>query len=313
MPRHSAMSTTPAHGITHLIGVDGGGTGTRARLVRVDGAELAQGHGGPSGLALGIGAAWASIDEAVSRAFAEAGVPRPPNHEVGIGLGLAGVNNPHWAAHFTAVQPGFGAIVVETDAYTTLIGAHQGRPGAIVAIGTGSVGMALLPDGQRREVGGWGFPAGDEGSGAWIGLQAIQHIEQVIDGRRTPGAMARAVIDACGSTRDGVIGWITRADQTRYASLAPLVIAHARTDPMARGVLVEAGRLLGEIATALDPRGEWPMALCGGLSRPLRGHLPLALVLRCVEPLGDAASGALHLIASQVAGRRPTTCGTAAH
>ncbi len=52
--------------IEYLIGVDGGGTGTRVRLALPDGTELAQAQSGPSGLALGIGPAWQSIGDAAS-------------------------------------------------------------------------------------------------------------------------------------------------------------------------------------------------------------------------------------------------------
>ncbi|WP_043302288.1 BadF/BadG/BcrA/BcrD ATPase family protein, partial [Burkholderia humptydooensis] len=57
-----------------LIGIDGGGTGTRAVLADARGRELAQGSAGPSGLALGIEAAWRSIEAASADACARAGV-----------------------------------------------------------------------------------------------------------------------------------------------------------------------------------------------------------------------------------------------
>ena len=47
------------------------------------------------------------------------------------------------------------------------------------SLGTGSVGEIKLADGRHVEVGGWGFPAGDEASGAWMGLRAINHVQQV--------------------------------------------------------------------------------------------------------------------------------------
>lgn len=292
--------------IEYLIGVDGGGTGTRVRLARADGSELAQGQGGPSGLALGIEKAWNEIEAAVTCAFAAASLSRPPNSAAGIGLGLAGVNNPAWAEAFAAANPGYASLVVETDAFTTLTGAHQGRPGAIVAIGTGSVGMVLLPGGERREVGGWGFPSGDEGSGGWIGLHAINHVEQVMDGRQPSSEFARAVIDACGGKRDNVLGWITQANQTGYAKLARLVVEHAGTDSAARAILTEAGVQIARIAAALDPSGKLPLALCGGLGEQLKPYLPPALLARCGVAQGDSASGALHLIERQVRGHEHT-------
>jgi len=285
--------------IEYLIGVDGGGTGTRIRLARLapsGGVELASASGGPSGLSLGIEAAWKSIGEAVAKAFAAIGIAHVPISSSAIGLGMAGVHNKQWAAQFAAANPGYPAFALENDGYTTLIGAHQGQPGTIVAIGTGSVGQALLPGGEQREVGGWGFPTGDEAGGGWMGLRAISHIEKVLDGRAPNSAFAQAVIDACGGNRDAVQVWVGHATQTRFASLAPLVVEHGPGDAVAQAILADAGREAALIAEALDPSGQLPMALCGGLGAVLRPYLPPALLARSVVPHGDSASGALRMI-----------------
>ncbi|MFS2082099.1 BadF/BadG/BcrA/BcrD ATPase family protein [Telluria sp. Tellsp131] len=289
--------------IDYLIGVDGGGTGTRVRLARFSPhgvVELAQGASGPSGLGLGIARAWASVQDAVAQAFAAAGIEQPSLDRIAIGLGLAGVHNRQWAQAFEQANPGYAALRLETDAFSTLLGAHGGRPGAIVAIGTGSVGEVLQPDGTRREVGGWGFPAGDEASGGWIGLAAINHIEQVLDGRRPGGAFADAVVDACGGNRAAIQVWLGQATQTTYATLAPLVLQHA-DDPAARAILVQAGEEAAAIARALDPDGHLPLALCGGLGSALRDWLPPALAARARAPEGDSARGALRMIELHVA------------
>jgi glucosamine kinase len=290
--------------IDFLLGVDGGGTGTRVRLARADGTELAQGSSGPSGLGLGIARAWTAVQQAADAAFAAARIERPPvariaNAHVAIGLGLAGVHNRQWAAEFVAANPGYAAIRLETDAFTTLMGAHGGAPGAIVAIGTGSVGEVLREDGTRVEVGGWGFPAGDEASGGWIGLRAIGHIEQVLDGRREGSAFADSIIEACGGTRDAIQAWLGKASQTAYASLAPLVLRHAG-DPVARTILNDAGQEVAAIAHALDPTGDLPLALCGGLGAALRDFLPSGLLVRTVPPQGDSAAGALRMIMKEI-------------
>jgi glucosamine kinase len=283
----------------YLIGVDGGGTGTRVRLARRDGTELAQGASGPSGLGLGIERAWTAVQQAASQAFSAAGIEQPPLARIAIGLGLAGVHNKQWAAEFVAANPGYGAIRLETDAFTTLMGAHGGAPGAIVAIGTGSVGEVLREDGSRHEVGGWGFPAGDEASGGWIGLRAIGHIEQVLDGRRERSAFADSIIEACGGNRNAIQVWLGKATQTAYASLAPLVLRHADND-VARAILLDAGREVATIAHALDPQARLPLALCGGLGAALRDFLPVDLLARAGKPQGDSAAGALRMIALHI-------------
>ncbi len=288
--------------IEYLIGVDGGGTGTRVRLARADGVAVAQAESGPSGLALGITQAWAAICDAIGLAFVQAGLAPAPPQRCAIGLGLAGVHNQHWARQFAGADPGFGAFVLESDATTTLLGAHHGQPGSVVAIGTGSVGQALLRDGSYREIGGWGFPSGDEASGGWIGLRAVNHMQQVLDGRRPASEFAQALATACGGARDAIQVWLGHASQTSYAALAPIVVAFAADDPAARAILQDAGREVAAIASALDPAGELPLALCGGLGAPLRAYLPGELLARSVDPRGDAASGALRLIERHLQG-----------
>jgi glucosamine kinase len=282
--------------VEYMVGVDGGGTGTRARVERPDGTQSGRGSAGPSGLAFGVGNAWVAVLNAVNQAFVDAGVARPALVRIAVGLGLAGVHNRQWAVEFAEKNPGFGEIEVETDAFCTLLGAHQGKSGAIIAIGTGSVGEALLADGTRREVGGWGFPSGDEASGAWLGLRAVNHIQRVLDGRRPSSDFARSVIALCGGDRNGLFAWLATANQTTYAQLAPVVIKYAASDEVARGMMIEAGNEIAEVAAALDPSGRLPIALCGGLAAPMRDYLPEQLRARAVNPHADAAAGALQLI-----------------
>ena len=289
--------------VEYLIGVDGGGTGTRVRVERVDGIELGRGNAGPSGLMHGAGKAWAAVLDAVNRAFVEAGVARPGLERMAVGLGLAGVHNKQWATEFAEKNPGFGAVAVETDAFCTLLGAHRGKSGAIIAIGTGSVGEALLADGTRREVGGWGFPCGDEASGAWLGLHAINHVQRVFDGRRPSSEFAREIIAASGGDRDGLFNWLAKATQTTYAQLAPIVIKFASLDEVAGAMMVRAGNEIAEVATALDPTGQLPIALCGGLAAPMSDYLSPQLRGRVVIPQSDAAAGALQLIRQSLKGK----------
>lgn len=285
-----------------LIGVDGGGTGTRVSVTSPDGKEFARGSSGPSGLAHGIDSAWASVLTAVSRAFAEFGQPQPPLERMAIGLGLAGVHNKQWASEFVAQNPGFGELVLETDGFTSLLGAHAGQAGAIVAVGTGIIGEALLPDGTRREVSGWGFPCGDEASGAWIGLQAVNYLQRVYDGRASGGKLAESLQAVCGTTRDALQIWLGAANQTTYAQLAPVVIAHAADDENVQKLLVRGATEIAEVAHALDPSEQLPLALCGGLVKVYTEYLPAALKARIVEANADSSIGAVWLIRHRLQG-----------
>jgi glucosamine kinase len=293
--------------ISYLIGIDGGGTGTRVVLGNLQGETLAQASAGPSGLGLGIARAWQSIDEGCRAAFAQAGVALDWSRCV-LGCGLAGVNNPDWLAAFREQAPKVAGLAVESDAYTTLLGAHGGEAGVIVALGTGSVAAALDTHGAWRLAGGFGFPSGDEASGAWLGLRAIAYAQQAVDGRAPVDAFAQALLSRVGATdRDSLIVWLCAANQTAYASLAPVVLAH-RDHPFVSALLTQAGAEVAKMIVALDPSGALPVALCGGLGQPLRDWVPTAMRARLRVPLADSAHGALRL-ASREAER---VCGAAA-
>lgn len=289
----------------YLIGVDGGGTKTHIRIQQADGTHIAEASSGPSALMHGRDKAWAAITIAINQGFHSAGIMPPPLQRIAAGFGLSGVNVPAWAAEFSALNPGFGSIMVTSDAISTLFGAHQGRPGAIIAIGTGSIGAILRPDHTQHIIGGWGFPSGDEASGAWLGLLAINYVQQVFDGRAHNCALADSVIAHCGGhagngddkhNRDSVLGWLAQANQSRYAQLAPLIIQHAACDDVARDMLDKAANEVVSMATALDPSGQLPLALCGGLGHVLRDFLPKALQQRTSLPQADSATGGLLLI-----------------
>jgi glucosamine kinase len=285
-----------------LIGVDGGGTGTRIVLADAQGRELVQAESGPSGLGLGVERAWQAIAAGCEQAFASAGVAFDWSRCV-LGCGLAGVNNRDWLASFLAQVPALAGLAVESDAYTTLLGAHGGAHGVIVALGTGSIAAAADHEGgECRIIGGYGFPSGDEASGAWLGVRAIVHAQHALDGRGPNDDFAQALLAHVGaSDRDGLTVWLCEANQTAYASLARIVIAH-RAHPFAARLLGEAGVEIGKMIAALDPSARLPIALCGGLGAPLHEYVPQGYQPRLREPLADSAHGGLRL-AQREAGR----------
>lgn len=297
------MNNDATHDIHYLIGVDGGGTGTRVVVADRAGNVLGRGNAGASGLRNGADFAWNSVLKAISEAFIAARITCPPLQQIGIGLGLAGVHNRQWAQTFADKNPGFARMVLETDAFTTLTGAHRGSPGAIVALGTGSCGESLSVDGKRCEVSGWGFPFGDEAGGAWLGWHAIIHLQHALDGRAESSEFSAALLKHCGGTKAELFNWLASATQGSYAQLAPLVVEHAlRHAPVAVDIMQAAGKEIDRIAQALDHTGTLPVALCGGLAQTYLPYLPQTLLSRVVEPGGDSSEGALLMIKNAIEG-----------
>jgi glucosamine kinase len=283
-----------------LIGIDGGGSGTRVVLGDAQGRELAQAASGPSGLGLGIERAWQAIEAGCGEAFKRAGATLDWSRCV-LGCGLAGFNNRDWLAEFHAQAPALAGLAVEHDAYTTLLGAHGGAPGVIVALGTGSVAASLAADGEFRVASGYGYPSGDEASGAWLGLRLIVHAQQALDGRVPNDDLARALLASTGAQDgDGLVVWLCAANQTAYARLAPLAFEH-RAHPFVARLLGEAGIEVGKMIAALDASGTLPIALCGGLGAPLREYVPQVYQARLRAPLTDSAHGGLQLAQREAA------------
>ncbi len=279
---------------SYLIGIDGGGTSTRVLLADVHSTLLAQANGGPSALGLGVQAAWREVTALCTAAFNQIGQPLNWT-QCALGCGLAGVDNSGWRTQFIAQAPLCQALTVETDGYTTLLGAHSGQPGVIIALGTGSVGVALNAQGQRKIIGGYGFPSGDEVSGAALGLRLAQHAQHALDARTARDAFATAILSAIGADdRESMLTWLGNAKQTQYAALAPLVFTHAN-HPFAQTLLIGAGDEIAKMIEALDPTGALPVALCGGLAAALAPYVPITHSARLRPAQGNSAQGALRL------------------
>ncbi|MFG6448608.1 BadF/BadG/BcrA/BcrD ATPase family protein [Roseateles sp. BYS180W] len=291
--------------IRALIGVDGGGTGTRVRLSDLHGQLLGQGQAGPSALGQGVAQAWQHIQQAVQQALAQAGLESLSLSQLGIGLGLSGAGVPDQARDFMALNPGYALVCLENDGFTSVLGAHGGAPGGVLAAGTGTVGEALRSDGSRALVSGWGWVSGDEGSGAWLGLQAMRLAQKALDGRLPAGPLARAVWAHCGAVSaqgqgsvQALAAWVAQAGQHAYAQMAPLVLDHQTQDPAAAGLVELAVQELEAVIRALDPQSTLPLSFTGSVAQRLASQFSAGVRARCVAPQGDSAHGALLLVRS---------------
>ena len=286
--------------IKYLIGVDGGGSGTRVVVTDREGKVHSVANGAPSALALGIEQAWEAILNTIASAFYHGNLSVPMFSECAIGLGLSSANNIIWKNQFLLHNPGFKIIEVDTDGYTTLLGAHSGSPGSIVALGTGSIGMILNKDGTRKYVSGWGFPSGDEASGSWLGINAIRLAEKVLDGRAFSSPLTDAILLKCGNNPNDLLNWLAKANQNTYASLAPLVFQHAHHDSSANDLLVTAGLEVKLMFQTLDPKLKLPYALCGRLGEALIPFVPKEIKQNLTKAKSDSSIGAIELIRNKI-------------
>ena len=280
----------------HLfIGVDGGGTGCRARIEDAEGRLLGTGIAGPAAVRLGIDRSVAALESACRAAAAEAGLRTEALAGMDAGVGLAGICRKGVLEELMARPHPFRSVVYVNDATIACIGAHGGRDGGIVIIGTGSIGFAVVK-GQEVRVGGYGFPIYDEGSGADLGLHAIRLALRASDGRALATSFTREVMVRFDNDPFEAVAWMDRATATEYATLAPLVMRHADAgDPVGRRIVREAAEQIDELVRRLIECGAPRVALIGGLASSIEPWLAPD-VQRGLSPVeGDAIAGALYL------------------
>ncbi|HEY3776565.1 MAG TPA: BadF/BadG/BcrA/BcrD ATPase family protein [Rhizomicrobium sp.] len=277
------------------MGIDGGGSGCRARIAGEDGRVLGHGDAAPAAVRLGIDRALAAVESAARAAVVDAGLPVDVLARTHAVVGLAGIGRKSVLAQLEGHATVFASVTWLNDATIACVGAHKGRDGGIVIAGTGSVGLALV-GGREIRVGGYGFPISDEGSGADLGLRAIRCALRAHDGRIAATNLTRAVMAHFGGDPFEAVAFADDATATDYAKLAPLVMDHAEAgDPVACTIVSNAAQEIEGLATRLAARGVPRIALLGGLAPRLTAWLSADMQRLFVPREGDAIDGALTL------------------
>ena len=278
-----------------FAGVDGGGTGCRARIEDAEGRFLGTGIAGPAALRVGIDRALGEVVKACRAALEEAGLGPDALSAVHAAVGLAGVGRKGALEQLMLRPHPFRSVVYVHDATIACIGAHGARDGGIVIVGTGSVGFAVVGEREVR-VGGYGFPISDDGSGAHVGLHAIRLALRAYDGRSVDSTLTRDVMTRFHDDPFEIVAWMDPATATDYATFAPLVMRHADAgDPVARQIIRDAAEQIDELVRRLSECGASRVALLGGLASPMQPWLAPDVQRRLVPVEGDAVDGALHL------------------
>ena len=255
-----------------LLGIDGGASGCRARLCTMSGASLGEGAGGPANIRLGAKESLASVLQATRQCMSEAGLSPRELERVVACLALAGASEPSHLEAIRRHRHPYRTAVFVPDAQAACIGAHGGRDGGTIVIGTGMIGWAEL-NGRQYRVGGWGWPISDEGSGAWLGCEALRRTLWAHDGRIPWTPLLRSLFVRFRSDPHAIVRWMTGALPRDFATFAPEVVGHASADDQ---VAVELLRLAGGHVDALAQQ-----LVAFGVGRVSLG--------------GDAVDGALQL------------------
>src|SRR5581483_9793263 len=193
-----------------------------------------------------------------------------------------------------AQRHAFHNAIITSDAHAACVGAHRGGDGAVVIVGTGSIGWAVLR-GKQHRIGGWGFELSDEGSGAWIGRELLRRVLLAHDGRASWTMLTRATFTQF-ATPHAIVQFAARATSRDYAALVPAVVEQAaRQDDTALAIMRLAAAHLDAIAARLLALGVPRLSLTGGLAPDMTAFLSATTRTRLVPPQGDALDGALLL------------------
>lgn len=296
----------------HVLGIDAGGSETVGLLADETAAVVAEARGAGANLQshgeLEIEKVFDGILEALGT-----------RHKVSaVCLGIAGVDRPHDQAVIRNILRRLGhreTARVVNDAVVALVAGAPERIGIVILAGTGSIAYGVDPSGATARSGGYGSLLSDEGSGYWLGHQALRAAVRAVDGRGPETLLGPLVLEAlrAGSVSDLVpLVYERGLPRSELAALAGLVErAKGRGDQVAARILDEAARELAVAARSVARRLDfgdraYPVVLSGGIFRACpslsglltRGlDLPQARVsLLEVEPARGAVALALDLL-----------------
>jgi N-acetylglucosamine kinase-like BadF-type ATPase len=255
-----------------ILGMDGGGTRTRA-AIQAGNQQLAYAEGGSiKRLRVGEDAAESNLRALLTAVCQQAGVTRLDAATIGVAsASMPGV--PEW---ITAVLRDFGVERCEVvgDEVIALDAAFRGGPGILQIAGTGSNCIGRAPDGGLECAGGWSSRLGDEGSGYWIGLHAIRQALHAYDSEE-PTRILQRVGEIWGTpTLDELVNLGDSTPGPDFAALAPAICDLAVAgDAVALRVLQQAARDLAGFVLLVRSRlmrkhaisGEVPVAYTGGV------------------------------------------------
>ena len=214
------------------LGIDGGGSKTAYLLEDASGNKLASLTGeGISWREGGVTCVLSRLKDAFRQLlkgyetvglFLCAGVPCYGENETmdaAISAGLA------------ELLPGSRQLLVN-DAVISWAGALKAKPGVSVVAGTGSLAYGRNAEGMEARCGGWSEHFSDEGSGYWLGLQAVNLYTRQADGRVPQGALLRLFQETLGvwKNEDFLIKIETEylPSRKKVASLQRLLLEAAR-------------------------------------------------------------------------------------
>jgi glucosamine kinase len=296
--------------MAYVIGIDGGGSNVRVVVATPAMQIVGQASGSSANPnSAGREAAAAALQSTIHAALADAGLTVGDISAAAAGVAGALTTPTHnWLSEtLSPVLPDM-PLLLSSDAEIALMGAHGERRGVLVLSGTGSAIYGVNAAGETAVAGGWGYLLGDEGSGYWIALQALQAVANAADGLIPSTRLSQIIFDKLTiSDARQMVNWLYGQFSVKLvASLAPLILA-TEDDPAVQQIIERGAAELAARTRVIMHRlnmPDAPIAFAGGLlgesnllSRRLCEMLDLtALPVSKYSPVMGAVILALDLI-----------------
>ena len=180
----------------YALGIDGGGSRTRALLCDTLGQIIGQGlSGGTNPRTSTTGELKAHLQEAIEQATRSI----DSSKILAAHFGLAGAGDAGTRAKVQAITKELlckeTTCTIGHDLEIALVGGLGSKTGIVLVAGTGSACYGCTCDGRSTKCGDWGDLVDDVGSGSWIGLRALQVCVRQTDGRLPESHLKQAVMD----------------------------------------------------------------------------------------------------------------------
>lgn len=272
-PAPESVPRNPFAGV--VIGLDIGGTKTHGMRFE-DGAAVREDNVGSSNVQnVTPEVAAANIAQLFSRIGGPDAGGRPVSR---VYAGAGGVDTQEDAQALAAmIEPHVpGAEITVVHDSRLLLAAGRTRTGVAVIAGTGSAAWGRNDDGEEARAGGWGYLLGDEGSGYWLGREAVRHSLRRMNQGMAPDELTEALLASTGVDHPNKLIALFHSpgtDRRYWAQQARLVIEAADQGHAVSQLLVQqAGQDLADLAeqVARQLRIQGPVVLGGGLGMNVR-------------------------------------------
>ncbi len=304
--------------MNHVLGIDAGGTKTVCLLADEEGHLLAEARGEGANLTT---EGELSVEKVLHTVMEEVLGDRDVA-PAAVCLGIAGVDRPEDSRTLRAIMQRMGyrkRVLIVNDAVVALTAAVEDGPGIVLVAGTGSIAYGRDDANHAARSGGWGHLLADEGSGFWIGREALRAVMRQADGRGPATSLTPRIFDRFGADGPWRLGHAVYSRDTKpqaIASLAEIVGAAASEgDEVASVILARAVAELmlaaRSVAIQLGLQDRpFPYVLVGGifravpwLARELARQLPEVAPSCTVRSLDvEPAVGAVRLALMELAG-----------